>query len=144
MTKELYRLPSARRTSTLGIFFAAASAVFMVVLASIWIATELTAWRLGFARELGTSLVAVPEAWTAWLRAAAILLGGVALAILLQSGTRRHAKIPYSPAILVGGSSLVLSTPLSIFSSGGGALETSREPPRSGTPAPGSSRCRAT
>src|SRR5262249_17622861 len=107
MTTELYRLPAASRTSALGIFVAAATTVFLVALASIWLATELTAWRLGFASELGSPAVTVPEACTDWLRAVAVVLGGVALAMVFQSRARRHAKIPAAVALLVGGSSFV-------------------------------------
>jgi type IV secretion system protein VirD4 len=79
----------------------------MVVLTSIWIATELTAWRLGFARELGPALFAVPEASTGWLRAIAILVGGIALAMGLQPATRRHARMLAITSLLAGFSSFV-------------------------------------
>src|SRR6476620_9984756 len=102
MSKELYRLPSGDRNTAVGIFFSAVGAVFSVILGSIWIATQYTAWKLGYAPELGSALVSFPGSPRLYLKAVALIVGGIAIAMLAGRRIRSHVTPVALLALLFG------------------------------------------
>jgi type IV secretion system protein VirD4 len=76
----LYRLPVARGNTAAGIYLGAIGAVAGIVMLSIWVATQLTAYRLHFHPALGAALLAVSDPYRELFGPAAILTATLGIA----------------------------------------------------------------
>ncbi len=74
----LYRLPVARGNAPAGIYLGAIGAVIGIVLVSIWVATQLTAYRLHFHPALGAPLITLGSPYRELVGPAAVLTATLA------------------------------------------------------------------
>ena len=69
----LYRLPVARGNAAAGIYLGAVGAVAIIVFGSIWMTTQITAYRLHYHPALGTPLLTIGAPYRELLGPAAIM-----------------------------------------------------------------------
>ena len=79
----LYRLPVARGNRAAGIFCGAVGAVAGIVLVSIWVTTQLTAYRLHFHPALGSPLLTIESPYRELLGPAAVLTAALGISGLM-------------------------------------------------------------
>jgi type IV secretion system protein VirD4 len=96
----LYRLPAARGNTAAGIYLGAIGAVAGIVFASIWVTTQLTAYRLHFHPALGAPLVTIGSPYCELLGPAAILAATLGVGGLMMPAWRSTALMLF---VLAGG-----------------------------------------
>lgn len=89
----LYRLPVARGNTPAGIYLGAIGAVTGIVLVSVWVATQLTAYRLHFHPALGAPLITLGSPYRELLGPAAVLVATLAVGALLTPTWRSTAAM---------------------------------------------------
>jgi type IV secretion system protein VirD4 len=89
----LYRLPVARGNTAAGIYVGAIGAVAGIVFASMWMTTQVTAYRLHFHPALGASLITVGSPYRELLGPAAILAATLGVGGLMMPAWRSAAAM---------------------------------------------------
>jgi type IV secretion system protein VirD4 len=89
----LYRLPAARGNTAAGIYLGAIGAVAGIVLASIWMTTQVTAYRLHFHPLLGASLITIGSPYRELLGPVAILVATLGVGGLMLPAWRSAASM---------------------------------------------------
>ena len=87
----LYRLPVAGGNTAAGIYLGAIGAVAGIVFASIWMTTQITAYRLHFHPALGAPLLTIGSPYRELLGPAAILVATLGAAGLMIPAWRSAA-----------------------------------------------------
>ena len=100
----LYRLPVAQGDTAAGIYLGAVGAVAIIVFGSIWMTTQITAYRLHFHPALGTSLLTIDAAYRELLGPAAIMAAALGAGGLLMPAWRSAGAI----LLIVAGALLAL------------------------------------
>jgi len=90
----LYRLPVARGNTAAGIYLGAIGAVAGFVIASIWMTTQITAYRLHFHPALGVPLLTVGSPYRELLSPAAIVAATLGAGGLMMPAWRSTATMP--------------------------------------------------
>jgi len=89
----LYRLPVARGNTAAGIYLGAIGTVAGIVFASIWMTTQVTAYRLNFHPALGASLITIGSPYSELLGPAAILVATLGVGGLMMPAWRSAAAM---------------------------------------------------
>jgi type IV secretion system protein VirD4 len=97
----LYRLPVARRPTAAGINLGAVGAVAGMVLVSVWVTTQITAYRLHFHQALGAPLLAIGSPYRGLLSTAAVLAATLGICGLTRSTWRRTAVMLFALAAVL-------------------------------------------
>ena len=90
----LYRLPVARGNTAAGIYLGAIGAVAGIVFASIWMTTQVTAYRLHFHPALGASSITIGSPYRELLGPAAILVAMLGVGGLMMPAWR--SVVPFA------------------------------------------------
>jgi len=89
----LYRLPVARGNTAAGIYLGAIGAVAGIVFVSIWMTTQVTAYRLHFHPALGASLFTIGSPYRELLGPSAILAATLGVGGLIMPSWRSTATM---------------------------------------------------
>src|SRR5262245_54861212 len=94
----LYRLPVAGGNTAAGIYLGAIGAVGGIIFASIWMTTQVTAYRLHFHPALGASLITIGSPYRELLGPAAILVATLGVGGLMMPAWRSAAAMLFMVA----------------------------------------------